>query len=130
MSVSRILPDLYVGDGADCASWPHMRICVHEGGCDRGCLQMPILHAVAPTDRRVREPEMRASRESLERIAAMYESSRMAGPVLIHCGAGIERSPLAAAYILVTRYGMTWDAAYALIVHARPMVQNRMNWLA
>ncbi len=50
-------------------------------------------------------------------------------PCLIHCGAGIERSPLAAAKYLEKYHKMTLDNAYNLIIKKRPQVQDRRLWL-
>jgi len=50
--------------------------------------------------------------------------------VLVHCSAGIERSPLVIAWYLV-RYKKepTIKDAYKLIQDLRPMVQRRDNWV-
>lgn len=49
--------------------------------------------------------------------------------VLVHCGGGIERSPLAVAWFLVTQWGYTMDDAYRLIASKRPQVQRRDYWI-
>jgi protein-tyrosine phosphatase len=49
--------------------------------------------------------------------------------VLVHCGEGIERSPLAVAWYLKRRHNMTLDDAYATIRAVRPQVQDRQAWL-
>ncbi len=49
--------------------------------------------------------------------------------VLVHCMAGIERSPLTVAYFLTKHYGMTIEKAYEIVKKARPQTQDRRNWL-
>jgi len=77
----------------------------------------------------VADGQLRAASSALEKAAGVYDRHHGLGPVLYHCGAGIERSPLVVAYILVTRRGMTWQGAYDLIRAARPQVQDRSAWL-
>jgi hypothetical protein len=50
--------------------------------------------------------------------------------LLVHCAAGIERSPLTCAWWL-RRTGVhsTLEAAYTHLMIIRPCVQNRMVWL-
>lgn len=50
-------------------------------------------------------------------------------PVLVHCGAGVERSPLATAWFLNKKRKMTLDKAYELIKQKRPIVIDRRKWL-
>ena len=49
--------------------------------------------------------------------------------VLVHCGAGLERSPLTIAWFLHRYHGMNLDRAYAEIRLARPQVYDRQSWL-
>lgn len=49
--------------------------------------------------------------------------------VLLHCGAGIERSPLATIWFLHKKRGMTLDSAFQLVKEKRPIIQDRRHWL-
>jgi len=49
--------------------------------------------------------------------------------VLVHCMAGIERSPLTVAYFLTKHYGMTIEKAYEIVKKGRPQTQDRRHWL-
>jgi protein-tyrosine phosphatase len=50
--------------------------------------------------------------------------------VLVHCGAGIERSPLAVAWYLVkTGQSDNLDAAYKFLSSKRPQIQDRQQWI-
>jgi protein-tyrosine phosphatase len=108
---------------ADGAIWPGAKVCVLEAPCGHpGCEWVPILSVV--------DGQLRAARTALDKAAGLYDRHHGLGPVLFHCGAGIERSPLVVAYILVTRHGMTWEAAYSLLRSRRPQVQDRSVWFA
>ena len=50
-------------------------------------------------------------------------------PVLVHCQAGIERSPLAVtAYVAMMR-GVTMAEAFAIVAAKRPQVSNCLDWV-
>jgi protein-tyrosine phosphatase len=49
--------------------------------------------------------------------------------VLVHCGAGIERSPLTVACYLAHYHEKSMDDAYKIIQEKRPQVEDRRNWL-
>lgn len=49
--------------------------------------------------------------------------------VLVHCAAGIERSPLTVAYFLTKYYGITIEKAYEIVKKGRPQTQDRRHWL-
>ncbi len=49
--------------------------------------------------------------------------------VLVHCMAGIERSPLTVAYFLTKHYGITIEEAYKIVKKGRPQTQDRREWL-
>jgi hypothetical protein len=49
--------------------------------------------------------------------------------VLVHCGAGVERSPLTVAVWMTQRFALTLDAAYAWLKQHRPQVEDRRMWL-
>lgn len=51
-------------------------------------------------------------------------------PLLVHCWAGIERSPLTLAYYLVKSHKMAnLDEAYKFLKSKRPIVEDRREWL-
>ena len=66
----------------------------------------------------------------LEIACAVIDNAHGSGySVLVHCQAGIERSPLTVAYWLATRYSLSLDEAYLLLQHERPIVEVRRSWL-
>jgi len=51
-------------------------------------------------------------------------------PLLVHCWAGIERSPLTLAYWLVrSKRQSDLDSAYKFLKSKRPIVEDRRSWL-
>lgn len=62
-------------------------------------------------------------------IQRIRECGKYNEKILIHCIAGIERSPLIIAKFLHDYNGMNWDEAYDYIQKKRPEVQNRLQWL-
>jgi len=50
--------------------------------------------------------------------------------VLVHCGAGIERSPLTIVYYLWKYKGYTLMGAYEHVIGIRQIVQDRSYWLS
>ena len=49
--------------------------------------------------------------------------------VLVSCGHGIERSPLAVVWYLYRKRGMDVSSAYGLVRQKRPQVQERLDWM-
>lgn len=65
----------------------------------------------------------------LDSIAAAIEALRT-DTVLVHCTAGIERSPLAVAWYLFRYQYMSFDEAYALVFKQRTIALDRRAWLS
>lgn len=131
---SEIVPGLYVGSLEDAVYWAKSRplvqlIYVHEdlapgvGPLPESTLHLPFL---TPAD----SANLSADVERLEAIAEKVDGILNCGRgVLIHCGTGVERAPLAAAWFLYRRRGMSLDDAYELIRSARPFIADRRDWL-
>ena len=72
-----------------------------------------------------------ADLEALERVAGVVRSARERGRrVYLHCGQGIERSPLAAAWVL-WKLGecSSFDEAYREVKRLNPATQDRAVWI-
>lgn len=121
--MDEILTNLFLGDQQDGLNAP---------------AEMLVLNVLegAPAEMRgtrLRLPILRdgvAQRDALEEAARFLDAQLRAGRrVLVHCGAGAERSPLTVAYFLVSWRGLNWDQAYLLLQQKRPVVQDRRHWL-
>jgi hypothetical protein len=115
---SKIVPNLFLGDLQDASRFDGMIISV-----------LPDAMADEPK-RTIRLPFLANGRATLDTTAALIDAGlRLGMPVLVHCEEGCERAPLAVAWFLKTRRGMTLDEAYALIKSRRPIVKDRRSWL-
>ncbi len=67
----------------------------------------------------------------LTHVADWMEAQMAQGrPTLVHCYAGLERSPLTAAWALARRQGWSLNRAYRHIRQHRPQIEVRLAWLA
>ena len=62
-------------------------------------------------------------------IDETWPALRMSRNVLVHCGAGVERSPLAVAWWMHFRFNYNFDEAYEWIKRQRPVVEDRRSWI-
>jgi protein-tyrosine phosphatase len=125
--MNQIIEELYLGDMADALNAPpeYWRICVLEQKPPNeppNATWIPILET--------RNGEVKANPTQLNNAAFVIENLLSAkAKVLLHCGAGIERSPLACAWFLHTHRNYSIEEAYKLIIQKRPQVQDRTIWL-
>jgi hypothetical protein len=115
---SEIITNLFLGDLQDAGRFDGMIISV-------------LPDDMSPQPRRtIRLPFLANGRATLDSTSALIDAGlRLGMPVLVHCEEGCERAPLAVAWFLKTRRGMTLDEAYALIKSRRPIVKDRRSWL-
>jgi predicted protein tyrosine phosphatase len=130
--------EVWIGDQSDAinhAGHFDVVICVLEG-----CATDPKkVHPRAPmktnhfaiVDYMADDPDPRRARiEELDRVAEFIYIHYLAGKrILVHCGAGIERSPFAVTWFLMKKKGMQWDAAFAVVQRMRPQAMPRDYWL-
>ena len=62
-------------------------------------------------------------------LAELIEEARTMAPVLIHCHAGIDRSPFAVACYLVIEHGFEWTDAYEFVKEKRPQTIIHDDWM-
>ncbi len=116
-------PGLFVGDWNDAREFEGRRFCVLDEaptGLPPGT-HIPIL----------RRDTGRADRRNLDHLATEIRTARRRGEaVLVYCGHGVRRSPLAAAWFLRTDQGIPLQTAYDRIQAVRPQVERPREWLA
>jgi len=67
---------------------------------------------------------------NLDRVASEMNSARRAHePVLVFCGHGVRRSPLAAAWYLHRYEKLSLEEAYERIRAVRPKVETAREWI-
>lgn len=135
-----ILPGLYLGDWKDGSGIrvgkPRLRfqdtLCVIETHPDDRYPGMthyiPILdhdeHSLAFIPPRVLLTQLDSA------CAVIDDYQLNEEPLLVHCWAGIERSPLTLAYWLVrSKHQSNLDSAYSFLKSKRSIVEDRRAWL-
>jgi Dual specificity phosphatase, catalytic domain len=149
--LSEIIPNLYIGTINDAIRNElkfGLTICVAEWNnlteheqmdlmCqDRRILFAPFMvYSRKFNDGSAGEPWLiqhcHANTNVLAMIANTIENTLVQGPVplLINCAAGIERSPLAVVYYLVSKHRYSFDEAYQFVKLKRPIIDNRLSWI-
>jgi hypothetical protein len=130
---TKIIEHLFVGDSSDAKDWPGTLICVTDelqSGKPEKAIYAPIIADAnsgfyAASDG-VRGVDIRMLDAVARRID---EGLEMGEDVLVYCNFGMQRSPLAVAWFLRRRRGLTLDDAYALIARLRPGVKERREAL-
>jgi hypothetical protein len=119
---SEVAPGIFVGGWHDAAAFVGERFCVLDEKPDESMhsTHIPIYN----------EADDRADPMRLEQLANAVAGAHAAGRrVLIFCGHGVRRSPLAAAWYLHRSQGLSLDAAYERIRAVRPKVEPARSWL-
>ena len=121
-SPSEFAPGVFVGTWDDAAKFEGARFCV----LDDAPADMPPSTHVRIYD----EAHDRADPKALERVVAAMRTARDAGkPVLVYCGQGMYRSPLAAAWYLKRTEGISLGEAYQRVQAVRPKAKLASKWL-
>jgi protein-tyrosine phosphatase len=119
---SEILPGVFVGGWDDATSFHGQRVCVLD--------ELP--DEAAPADEHVPIYDAGAGgpiRPNLERIVRIVDEARGRNePVLLFCGHGVRRSPLAGAWYLHRHDRIPLDAAYDRLREVRPGIEHVRKW--
>jgi hypothetical protein len=126
VDANEILPRLWLGTVASCDA-------VQGRGFYRiNCLETPHTEDNRCNHCRLLDADGKVGEADLASVAFVIDHAWL-NPryvaVLVHCGQGVERSPLALSYWLKERFRITWDQAYDWIIQRRPVVQDRRIWL-
>lgn len=119
---SEIAPGVFIGGWNDALAFDGARFCVLDEAPD----DLPAATHVPIYDERTG----RANRRNLDRLATEIARARARGAsVLVFCGHGVRRSPLAGAWYLHRAEKISLDAAYDRIRAVRPKVEVARAWL-
>lgn len=130
---TEILPELHVGDIDEAIEqrWAGFTVVnVLEGSPKpSSSYYEPFLYTNWNMETRTLEYD--ADPVMLDRIAGIIDREIASSKkVFLHCGAGIERSPLACAWFLWKKRDFaSLSDAYDFIVERRPQVQRRDSWV-
>jgi hypothetical protein len=121
-SPSEISPGVFVGGWKDALAFEGARFCV----LDEAPSDMPAATHVTIYDDAADRPIVK----NLDRVTeAMHVARAKNEPVLVFCGHGIRRSPMAGAWYLHRFEGLSLDGAYARIREIRPKVEHARDWV-
>jgi protein-tyrosine phosphatase len=121
-SPQEIAPGVFLGGWNDAVKFSGQRFCV----LDEAPEDMPPATHVPIYDEGKDAPIV----TNLDRVAAGMDSARRAKePVIVFCGHGVRRSPLAAAWYLHRYEKLSLDEAYARIRAVRPKVETPREWI-
>jgi len=126
---------IWLGDFVDALKFEGEIICVLQDipkGEPTKAMWIPVVRSSTTlTDTQLiaeQDAYVYAQKSNLDLIGRILENNRFI-PTLVHCMAGIERSPLAIVYWLHKYHGFSYNKAYKYVQKRRPEVQNRLQWL-
>jgi protein-tyrosine phosphatase len=120
---SEIAPGVFVGGWNDALRFDGARFCVLDEAPD----DMPPATHIPIYDERSGS----ALPANLDRLAKAVGDARAQGrPVLVFCGHGIRRSPLAGAWYLHRSEKLPLEAAYDRVRAVRPKIETAGSWVA
>ena len=127
---TEILPNLFLGDLADARRWEGFAVTVLEyrpPELPTNVVHIPIVDA---NHRATNPDETQILFAQLEALLTVVDTAMARGEkVLVSCGQGMERSPLAVVWYLFRRKGMPVKEAYRLVREKRPQVIEHLEWL-
>lgn len=125
---SPVLSWLYLGSLADSWKWDGDALCVHEDLfpplVKSSEVRVPVAYMHSNPTRMVAQPAQLNICKAI-----IHEHAATKTPLLVHCMAGVERSPLTVVWYLMFAQGLTMDEAYAFVKARRPQVEDRRDWL-
>jgi len=134
MPANKIIHEIYVGDLQDALNWDGNLLCVlEERPKDEptNALHIPILGLKWEKKENADGYVDKALTVQLDAVAHVIQNHIDAKEkLLVHCGAGMERSPLALTWYLHTRMGLTLEEAFEFVKERRPQAQNRLEWIS
>ena len=139
MTANKIIHDIWVGDLEDAKVWEGPLICVLETLPDiepDHAFWVPIIKnrlekvEHKESDYTYHEYVDHAIPQQLDLVASLMDIILASDEdVLVHCGAGQERSPLAVTWYLHKKWNIPIEEAFAKVKEKRPQALNRIYWL-
>ncbi len=121
-SPQEVAPGVFLGGWKDALRFTGKRFCV----LDEAPEDMPPATHVPIYDEAKDAPIV----PNLDRLAAEMAAARRGNePVLVFCGHGVRRSPLAAAWYIHRSEKLPLERAYERIRALRPKVETAQDWI-
>lgn len=127
---TEIILGLLIGNIADAKNWQSFAVTVLEYRPPE--LPTNVTHIpVLDTNHRGTSPDgLHACFVQLEAIVMVVDGALGRGEsVMVSCGQGIERNPLAVVWYLFRRKGMSVEEAYRTVKEKWPQVIEHLEWL-
>jgi len=120
-TAAEVRPGLFVGGWGDAQKFSGTKFCV----LDEAPPDMPAATHVAIFDEATEEPIV----SSLDQLSELISAARTREePVLVFCGHGVRRSPLAVAWHLHRSESIPLDDAFDRIRAVRPFIEPVHAW--
>ncbi|MGA8303633.1 MAG: dual specificity protein phosphatase family protein [Thermoplasmata archaeon] len=120
-TASEVTPGFYVGGWDDAETFSGTRFCVLDEAPDG----MPPATHVPIYDGKKHQPIL----VNLDRLADLIGAARARNePVLVFCGHGVRRAPLAGAWYLHRSRGLSLDESFEQVRAVRPQVEHVRKW--
>lgn len=133
---NEIATGLYLGDYGDATKWSEHGlgriICVMT---EEPIPRLPKMDWIPIMDidcgsHTIDDIKCRANVAALEAVSNAIDMFLNSGErVLVHCAMGRDRSPLAVAWYIHRKHGISLSDAYAIVRSRRPMIWPHMNWV-
>ena len=132
MTYNEIIKNLFVGDMQDAILFREQGnaniLCVLESRPDIEpvvAMQIGFLEQGAQGG-----SVIRTNKKKLDLIASMINTHlKNNNKLMVHCAAGLERSPLAVVWYLHKYHNKTIEEAYNIVKERRPQIIDRRIWL-
>lgn len=121
-SPAEIAPGVFVGGWKDAVTFDGDRFCVLDEAPD----DMPPATHRPIYDESSDRPIVKNLDEVTSAMHRAHEKNR---PVLVFCGHGVRRSPLAAAWYLHRYANLSLDEAYERVRAVRPRIETAKEWI-
>ncbi len=138
-NATEILPNLWIGNSRGCPiarEKEFKTICVLENPCSMSedCTHKQILNreAIMGKDQITKEEYrslVHVEPDLMNQVIKTLDEYLSSGPLLVHCAAGIERSPLVCAMYIHRKFGISFNKSYDWVKVLRPATQDRKFWL-
>lgn len=120
-TASEIEPGVFVGGWTDAENFNGTKFCV----LDEAPPEMPAATHVPIYDGAKREPIP----ANLDRLAQLIGAARSRNErVLVFCGHGVRRAPLAGAWFLHRSEGLSLDQSFDRVRAVRPDIEHVKKW--
>lgn len=126
-TANEIFPGLHVGDHHSCGDARLAGVFTTLSVDDTPCDTQSCRHLRLTDPYRMPMVQNEAAGDIVRWIVDRWETNGL--PVLVHCGQGMERAPLAIVIYIAWRLYMPVTEAYGWVLQRRPLATIRTSWI-